>query len=634
MEGLPADVSALLERNEQLLELVKVFENHPNPASRRNSDQLLLELRGNLQLLSGRIKGGKDKKDKKDKKAKGKSEKKEKKKSKNGQSEKKDKKGKRDKKHDGDEKPDKGEKKKEVHWEDGVARKPFFGTFGIPLGIMADSYKAAHFEMYPEAQKMVAYGEFRAPFKDLQGDTRFVFYGIRYLVETYLDHRWTDADVDRARDFYATHNAGFTPFPFPEHLFRKFVRENHGYFPVTIQALPEGTVAHIHVPVYQITADGDYARLVTFLETVLTHVWYPSTVATLSRKCREIIGEAFTATVDVENASLLDSRLHDFGFRGCTSLEQAVIGGSAHLLSFVGSDTMPACFYAQYHLNGGRPVATSVPASEHSVMTSFAHERQAFAHMIHTYGGGVFSVVMDSYDYNRALTEIVPSLKAEYLAKRQTTGRGFMVFRPDSGDPVEAVLAGIRAADAAFGSTVNKAGYRVPRDVAVMQGDGISVVELRRILAAVTAEKWSAQACLFGMGGGLLQKVNRDTMSFATKLSHVRYADGSVRDIMKKPKTDSEKISLPGVLKVVRDSRGVPTVYPEEDTAVHGPNMLETVWDNGPVRGHTWDSFDVLRERTRREWDALPPVHDPRSATLKAKIDKWIADFKTAEHLK
>jgi nicotinamide phosphoribosyltransferase len=139
-------------------------------------------------------------------------------------------------------------------------------------------------------------------------------------------------------------------------------------------------------------------------------------------------------------------------------------------------------------------------------------------------------------------------------------------------------------------------------------------------------------------------------MSFATKLSHVRYADGTVRDIMKKPKTDSEKISLPGILKVARDERGIPTVYPEEDTSVTGPNLLvnmimllffvflicllfvsckETIWDSGPVASHAWDdSFEVMRARVKTEWAALPPIHDPRSKSLHAKINKWIADFK------
>lgn len=609
----------LVARNSQLIEMIKLNENHPNKANRRNNDSLLLELRGNLQqvdVLCGRVKGDKKKKKgDKDKKKK----KEDKKKDKKTKDKKKNKKSK-DKKKDKSTK-DTAAKVKSVSV--GVKdHNPWFGRFHIPYGIMADSYKATHFEMYPDALKMVAYGEFRLPYRDLKGvEGRFVSFGMRYLVETYLSTPWTNADVDRAKEFYSTHRVGFTPFPFPEDLFRKFVRENRGYFPVKIQALRDGTVAHIHVPVYQITAVGEYSRLVTFLETVLTHVWYPSTVATLSRKCREILKRAFEKSVEPENIAFLDSRLHDFGFRGCTCLEQAVIGGSAHLLSFDGTDTMPASYYAQYHLNGGRPVATSIPASEHSVMTSFARERDAFAHMIETYGDGVYSCVMDSYDYERTLNQIVPSLKQEKIAKK-----GFMVFRPDSGDPVESVLMGLRAADSTFGSKVNKLGFKVPVDVGVIQGDGISVTELDRIITKVLEAGFSAQSVAFGMGSGLLQKLNRDTMSFATKLSFIEYKDGTKRDVMKKPKTDTDKISLPGILKVVRDKNGIPTVYPEDYAGVQGPNLLETMWDCGPV-DFKWDDFDTLRNRVRNDWDKLPALHDPRSDVLKTKIQKWISDF-------
>lgn len=115
----------------------------------------------------------------------------------------------------------------------------------------------------------------------------------------------------------------------------KFIKENDGYFPVKIESLPEGSVVYPHVPVYVITAEKEYSKLVTYLETILTMVWYPSTVATLSRRCKEVIRAAFIETVDPENYFLLESRLHDFGFRGCTSNEQAVLGGTAHLVHFI-----------------------------------------------------------------------------------------------------------------------------------------------------------------------------------------------------------------------------------------------------------------------------------------------------------
>ena len=234
----------------------------------------------------------------------------------------------------------------------------------IPLAVFCDSYKATHPLQYPPCDLMVAYGEFRSGYNQDAADTRVVHYGIRHLIETYLHRRWTEADLDRADAFFATHAAGGAPLPWPRDLFRRVVRECGGYFPIKVQALREGTCAHARVPAYQITAAGDYAPLCLFFETVLTHVWYPSTVATLSRRARDVIEAAFERGADGGAASAhVPSRLHDFGMRGCCTGEQAIIGGCAHLLSFDGSDTMPAAFHAQFHLNGGRPVASSIPAT-------------------------------------------------------------------------------------------------------------------------------------------------------------------------------------------------------------------------------------------------------------------------------
>jgi nicotinic acid phosphoribosyltransferase len=120
---------------------------------------------------------------------------------------------------------------------------------------------------------MVAYGEFRGAFEKDKEDERLVFYGIRYIIENYVSRPWTVWDVEMADKFFKTHNARNTPFPFPKDLFLKFIAENEGFFPVEIESLPEGTVIFPHVPVYQITASGEYSRLVTFLETILTMVW-------------------------------------------------------------------------------------------------------------------------------------------------------------------------------------------------------------------------------------------------------------------------------------------------------------------------------------------------------------------------
>ncbi|MHA2066420.1 MAG: nicotinate phosphoribosyltransferase [Candidatus Thorarchaeota archaeon] len=487
----------------------------------------------------------------------------------------------------------------------------------LPIAILTDSYKAGHFEQYPDAEEMVAYGEFRKAY-DGMDDDRLVFYGIRYIVENYLNRRWTVADVEAANTFYQTHNVLASEYPFPKDLFLSFVEEHDGHFPVTLEALPEGSVIYPHVPVYQITAKGKYARLVTFLETLLTQVWYPSTVATLSRHTRKLITEAFEKSVEEEFNFLIPSRLHDFGFRGTTSVEQSVLGGLAHLLSFEGSDTMSAAYYGQFYLNGGTPIASSIPATEHSVMTAWETELSAVLNMAEKYGDGLFATVADSYDYDNFLATVLPVVAP--IVKRKG---GTHVIRPDSGDPVSCVLRGLEACAKHYGYTINSKGYKVLKNSAVIQGDGINYGALKNILEAVLDAGFSAQNVAFGMGSGLLHKLNRDTMSFATKLCHITYSDGTRRDVMKTPKTDTGKFSLPGKLQVLRQ-KGAPTTYPSpatwEDRLLE-TNALSVVYDCGPVEVK-WQTFDEVRERLNTEWNKAPSRHDAVSGQLRRKIKK------------
>jgi hypothetical protein len=160
-------------------------------------------------------------------------------------------------------------------------------------------------------------GEFRHRMPGLEDD-RLVVFGVRYVVEQYLNTQWTHDDIDNAALFYASHNAGFTPYPFPADLMHRFVDEFSGYFPVRVDALLDGSVVHARTPVYQITATGDYARLCTFLETLLTHVWYPCTVATLGRRLRTVVERALEESADADAQALADSRVIDWGMR-CVS---------------------------------------------------------------------------------------------------------------------------------------------------------------------------------------------------------------------------------------------------------------------------------------------------------------------------
>lgn len=185
-------------------------------------------------------------------------------------------------------------------------------------------------------------------------------------------------------------------------------------------------------------------------------------------------------------------------------------------------------------------------------MTAHKTEKDAMIQLLENFGSGVCACVMDSYDYKAALEKLLPVV-AELKVKKG----GFLVLRPDSGDPVEVVMMALKAAEKVFGASVNKKGYKVLSGVGVIQGDGINYQTIKSILDTVEANGFSAQNMAFGMGGGLLQRVHRDTMSFATKVNKIIYGNGEERDVMKCPKTESGKFSLPGELSIVYNKDGV-----------------------------------------------------------------------------
>jgi nicotinamide phosphoribosyltransferase len=230
--------------------------------------------------------------------------------------------------------------------------------------------------------------------------------------------------------------------------------------------------------------------------------------------------------------------------------------------------------------------------------------------LLEQFGSGVCACVMDSYDYTNALEKVLPSVASFKVEKG-----GFLVLRPDSGDPIEVVLQALEAADKIFGSDTNVKGFKVLRGIGVIQGDGINITTLQDITKAVEKKGFAAQSVAYGMGGGLLQKVNRDTMSFATKLCYILYQDGTERHVMKMPKSDTSKTSLPGEFVVYREN-GIPTVYPAE-TKHQGKNELDVVYDHGKVK--EWDDFETVQVRAKTLWSQLPPLAQVISTELQQK---------------
>ena len=492
-------------------------------------------------------------------------------------------------------------------------------TNECPFLLDTDSYKLSHAAMYPEAKRMTAYFTFRDPLTP--DDHRIVFCGMRHIYETLLSRRITTADILDADAYLAKHSAGGKPFAYPRDLWLYVVEKLDGRIPLRVLTLREGETVYPQLPCFITQADAPFERLVTWFETKMMRLWNPSTTATKSAHMYEFLRGKYEASVDESEHWRLAYALHDFGSRGVSSQESGMWAGAGHLVVFDGTDNINAAWKATAW-NDGEHVGQSVIASEHSVMTAWPDEDQALDRLIEiTPEGGILSCVADSYDYNAFIWDIVPR-HVEALREKNI----HFVVRPDSGDPVTCVIAGLRAMEAAFGYETNSKGYSVITGAGVIQGDGIDARKLMAIADAVEEAGFAASCVVYGMGGGLLQKQNRDTLGCANKLCQIVDLDGTVRDVMKVPKTDRGKASLPGNMQVNRVD-GIPMVYPTaagwEDRRLEA-DMLEEMWNCGPV-GYEFESFSGVRARHRRTWDRLPAKADVISPIMQAKVDRLVA---------
>lgn len=419
--------------------------------------------------------------------------------------------------------------------------------------LATDSYKFSHFMQYPaDTTNVSSYIEARGT--KIEGVTEVVFAGLQVYINEVLGKRITVQDVERARDFCAKHG---TPFNYDGWMI--IAKEHGGYLPISINAVPEGTPVPLHNALVQVhTNDERLPWLTSYVETVLlSYVWYASTVATLSREIKKVIKKALDETSD-NPESELPFKLHDFGFRG-VSPGAADVGGFAHLINFMGTDTVAGIECAMEHY-GSDVCGYSISASEHSTMTSWGREREydAYKNMVKSYAkpGAIFACVIDSYDTFAAIdmwaTRIDPETNLTLLEQVKEAG-ATVVLRPDSGDPVQMPVDVIKRLMDRVGFYENSKGYRVlPDHVRVIQGDGIDISDVKAILFQLCKiNRISASNIAFGMGGGLLQKVNRDTFKFAMK-ANAREVNGQWVDVVKDPATDTGKKSKAGRQMLLR----------------------------------------------------------------------------------
>jgi len=488
------------------------------------------------------------------------------------------------------------------------------------LILCSDAYKYSHHKFYPEKIEVVrSYLESRGgKFENT------VFYGLQIYLKEFLEGiAITAEDVDEAYEILGDEKGVFgRDDVFDRTKFDYIVKEHGGRLPILIKAAPEGTVVDFKNVLMTIeNTDINCAWLTNFLETILLQVWYPITVATLSREVKKIALKYLQKTT-THDATTLDFMLgfvlNDFGFRGVSSVQSARNGGSAHLVNFKGSDTTIANLVIKDIYNSDFRGA-GIPATEHSIMTIKGEEGEIdmIRRVLETFPTGMVACVCDSYDIFRTCSQYLGSELKDLIMSRPAEAGNAFVVRPDSGDPAMTLKEVFKILFDKFGYTTNDKGYKIlPPQIRVIQGDGVNINSIAKIYAMLDDLKISAENLVFGMGGKLLQAdINRDTQNFATKASSVMI-DGVEHDVVKSPTEIDEhgnfiksfKKSKSGRLKLVKTAKGYETITSKDPAFDVAEDVMIPVFENGVIlKEHT---FEEIRERAAISVEELETVKE------------------------
>ncbi|CAM3292734.1 nicotinate phosphoribosyltransferase [Williamsia muralis] len=446
--------------------------------------------------------------------------------------------------------------------------------------INTDNYKHCHYPLYPPGTEYVnSYIESRGGEFPVT-----MFVGLQAFLRDYLMHPITLEDIDQAEYYMREQGMHFN-----RENWMGILNDHGGFLPVEIEAVPEGLVLPTkNVLVQIINTDPKYFWATSFFETALLRaVWYPTTVGTISWLAKAVIREALDRTSD--NPGVLRHMLHDYGARGVSSQQSAALGGLAHLVNFSQSDTVPGIIAAKEIYNAVAP-SNSGPNSEHAGFSAWGRENEAAAmrNMLEVHApSGCALLLTDTYDHENAVKNII----GKELAEEVRNFPGLVGVRPDSGDIVQVTADTTEWLMDAFGYEVNSKGFKVlPPFVRTVQGDGVNRDSLPLVFAEMERRGMSAENAVFGMGGGLLQHCNRDTMNFGQKASAVM-VNGEWRAIGKSPTGDLMKTSKKGRLALTYEGGEYKTV--QRDSVSPEQNLLKPVFRNGKLL-KKWDFSELI----------------------------------------
>lgn len=442
--------------------------------------------------------------------------------------------------------------------------------------ILCDFYKISHRAMYPEGTEVV-YSTWTPRTSRIKGVDNVVHFGTQafikeFLIDVFNEHFFHRPKSDVISEYKRIITATLgDPNPHTLHIEELW---DLGYLPLSIRALPEGTIVPTRVPTVTLhNTNPKFFWLTNFIESLgSAEMWQASTSATLAVEYKKLM-DKFATETNPENLGFTIFQGHDFSMRGMSSLRSAMLSGMGHLLSFVGTDTIPAIQAAEYYYKANvekELVGTSVPATEHSIQCAYGDDMEYLRRMLSiVHPNGIVSIVSDGYDFWDVLTRVVPSLKKEILARKGGPVGDKVVIRPDSGDPVLIVCGdpdapvgtpeykgAVECLWEIFGGTLSSRGYKVlDPHIGLIYGDAITLKRAEEIMTRLQAKGFASTNVVFGIGSYTYQYNTRDTFGYALK-STLTIINGKEKQIFKNPKTDDgTKKSQKGHVAVLKEGK-------------------------------------------------------------------------------
>lgn len=478
--------------------------------------------------------------------------------------------------------------------------------------VAIDGYKVDHRRQYPEGTQLI-FSNLTARGTRRTYTDKMVFFGLQYFIKDFLIDSWNrDFFMKPKAEVVAAFERRINNYLGPNNVGTQHIADLHdlGYLPIKIMALPEGTVYPLKVPCLVIhNTDERFFWLTNYLETILSaNVWGMCTSATTAHQYKKILTRYALETDG--STEFVNWQGHDFSFRGMFGVQAATMSGAAHLLSFTGTDTIPAIDFLEQYYNANSDnelVGGSVAATEHSVMCAggMENELETFRRLIEDiYPAGIVSIVSDSWDFWQVMTDFTVKLKDKIL-----TRDGKVVFRPDTGCPVKVIcgdpdaksgspenIGAIECLWRVFGGNETSQGYKVldPR-VGLIYGDSITIERAEAICAGLKAKGFASTNVVFGIGSYTYQYVTRDTDGFAVKATFAK-VNGVDREIFKAPKTDDgTKRSAKGLVAVFKNNEGEYYLKDQASWEDVANCELKPVFENGELLIN--QSLEEIRQR-------------------------------------